>query len=181
MNNLNASNGYANSGGSNNLTPAVEVARQVQIELRELLRQRTAVMRRIGTVKRTVAGLAALFGNESLSPDLRALMDGETRVRRTGFTRTVRAILMESDVMMSAREVCDRITERDPSMLARHKDPLASVTTVLNRLVAYGEAQRVLSGPHKCAWQWAAELGTPSAQKPKSDVVEAPADRDSVE
>ena len=28
-------------------------------------------------------------------------------------------------------------------MLVRHKDPLASVTTVLNRLVEYGEAQAV--------------------------------------
>jgi hypothetical protein len=178
MNNLNPDSGYASSG-SNSTTPVVEVARQVQIELRELLRQRTAVMRRIGTVKRTVAGLAALFGNESLSPDLRELMDGETRVRRTGFTRTVRAILMEADGVMSAREVCDRINERDPAMLARHKDPLASVTTVLNRLVAYGEAQRVLSGPHKCAWQWAADLGSPAVAK--GDVAAPPVIQDSVE
>lgn len=163
MNNLNAGNGYESAASSENMTPVLEVARQVQIELRELLRQRSAVMRRIGTVKRTVAGLAALFGNESLSPDLRELMDGETRIRRTGFTRTVRAILMEADAVMSAREVCERINQRDPGMLARHKDPVASVTTVLNRLVAYGEAQRVQSGPHKCAWQWAAELsGVPA-------------------
>jgi hypothetical protein len=164
MNNLNAGNDHANG---NNRAPVVEVARQVQIELRELLRQRSAVMRRIGTVKRTVAGLAAMFGNESLSPDLLELMDGGARVRRTGFTRTVRAILMESDAVMSAREVCDRINERDPEMLTRHKDPLASVTTVLNRLVAYGEAQRVQSGAHKCSWQWASELGGTSM--PKAD------------
>jgi hypothetical protein len=164
MNNLNAVNGSPSEGGEN-MAPVLEVARQVQIELRELLRQRSAVMRRIGTVKRTVAGLAALFGNESLSPDLRELMDGEIRVRRTGFTRTVRAILMEADRVMSAREVCERLHERDPGMLSRHKDPLASVTTVLNRLVAYGEAQRVQSEPHKCAWQWVAELGTPAVAK----------------
>ena len=167
MNNLNAGNGYA-SEGSENMAPVLEVARQVQIELRELLRQRSAVMRRIGTVKRTVAGLAALFGNESLSPDLRELMDGEIRVRRTGFTRTVRAILMEADTVMSAREVCDRINQRDPAMLARHKDPLASVTTVLNRLVAYGEAQRMQSGVHKCAWQWVADLAAPEVTKTDS-------------
>jgi hypothetical protein len=167
MNNLNNGNGYT-SGVTDNMAPVLEVARQVQIELRELIRQRTAVMRRIGTVKRTVASLAALFGTESLSPDLRDLMDGEMRVRRTGFTRAVRAILMEAEAVMSAREVCDRINERDPGMLARHKDPMASVTTVLNRLVAYGEAQRVLAGPHKCSWQWAAELGDTSIAKPAS-------------
>lgn len=160
MDNLNR---YSSIGDAHNSLPVVEVARQVQNELRDLLRQRTEVMRRIGTVKRTVAGLAALFGDESLSADLRELMNGDTRSRRPGFTRTVRAILMEADRVMSAREVCDRINQRDASMLARHKDPLASVTTVLNRLVAYGEAQRVACGGNKCAWQWATELGAPLA------------------
>jgi len=160
MDNLNSHSSFADA---RNTVPVVEVARQVQNELRDLLRQRTEVMRRIGTVKRTVAGLAALFGDESLSADLRELMNGETRSRRTGFTRTVRAVLMEAEGVISAREVCDRINQRDAAMLARHKDPLASVTTVLNRLVAYGEAQRVASGANKCAWQWATELGAPPA------------------
>jgi hypothetical protein len=164
MNDLSGDNGYSIEGAENRL-PVLEVARQVQLELRELLRQRSAVMRRIGTVKRTVAGLAALFGDESLSPALRELMEGETRIRRTGFTRTVRAILMETDTVMTAREICEKINERDSAMLARHKDAVASVTTVLNRLVAYGEAQRVPAGPHKCAWQWAAELATAPVAK----------------
>jgi len=40
---------------------------------------------------------------------------------------------------MSAREVCDKIQEKMPPMLARHRDPIASVTTVLHRLTSYGE------------------------------------------
>jgi hypothetical protein len=60
--------------------------------------------------------------------------------------------------------VCDQIQERIPPMLARHKDPMASVTTVLNRLVEYGEAQAVLLNNGRRAWRWIAEAGEHSAR-----------------
>ena len=41
-----------------------QVVKQAHEELRELLRQRAEVMRRIGTIKQTIAGLANLFGDE---------------------------------------------------------------------------------------------------------------------
>jgi len=53
-------------------------------------------------------------------------------------------------------------------MLERHKDPMASVTTVLNRLVAYGEARAVSLDNGRRAWVWVAdaevELASSSAQ-----------------
>jgi hypothetical protein len=42
-------------------------------------------------------------------------------------------------------------------MLARHKDPMASVTTVLNRLVAYGEAKAVSLENGRRAWRWVSD------------------------
>jgi len=48
---------------------------------------------------------------------------------RTGFHQCCRMILMEAALPMSAREVCDKIQEKMPPMLARHRDPIASVTT----------------------------------------------------
>ncbi len=39
----------------------------------------------------------------------------------------------------------------------RHKDPLASVTTVLNRLVEYGEARTLIRENGRRAWEWVAE------------------------
>ena len=51
---------------------------------------------------------------------------------------------MEAGRALSARDVCDEILKKMPPMLTRHKDPVASVTTVLNRLVDYGEAQAVV-------------------------------------
>ena len=65
-------------------------------------------------------------------------------------------ILMQAGRSMNAREICDYFQQKMPALLARHKDPIASVTTVLNRLVDYGEAQAVLSNGRR-AWRWVAE------------------------
>ena len=70
---------------------------------------------------------------------------------------------MDSSQPLSARDVCDRIQQKTPPMLARHKDPMASVTTVLNRLVAYGEAKAVVLDNGRRAWQWITEAQTKAA------------------
>ena len=145
-----------------------EVVRQAQEELRQLLQQRADVMRRIGTVKQTIVGLANLFGDDLLSDELLELVDRKSGGRQPGFTKACRMILMEADRGLSARDVCDRIQKRMPPMLERHKDPMASVTTVLNRLVAYGEAKPVSLDNGRRAWQWVAdappELSGPAPQ-----------------
>lgn len=134
-----------------------EVVRQAHEELRQLLHQRAEVMRRIGTIKQTIAGLANLFGDEVLSDELLEMVDRKSSGRQPGFTKACRMVLMDSNRALSARDVCDRLQEKTPPMLARHKDPMASVTTVLNRLVAYGEAQAVSLANGRRAWQWVAD------------------------
>jgi hypothetical protein len=145
-----------------------EVVRQAHEELRQLLQQRADVMRRIGTVKQTIVGLANLFGDDLLSDELLELIDRKSGGRQPGFTKACRMILMEASRALSARDVCDRIQKRMPPMLERHKDPMASVTTVLNRLVAYGEAKPVSLDNGRRAWQWVAdappELSGPAPQ-----------------
>jgi hypothetical protein len=134
-----------------------EVIRQAHDELRGLMQQRADVMKRIGTVKQTIAGLANLFGDGVLSEELLELVDRKNSGRQPGFTKACRMILMEAGRPMSARDICDYFQQKMPSLLARHKDPMASVTTVLNRLVDYGEAQAVFSGNGRRAWLWIAE------------------------
>jgi hypothetical protein len=134
-----------------------EVIRQAHDELRGLMQQRADVMKRIGTVKQTIAGLANLFGDGVLSEELMELVDRKNSGRQPGFTKACRVILMEAARPMSARDICDYFQQKMPSLLARHKDPMASVTTVLNRLVDYGEAQAVFSGNGRRAWLWVAE------------------------
>ncbi|MDQ1387878.1 MAG: hypothetical protein QOF56_1332 [Acidobacteriaceae bacterium] len=140
-----------------------EVVRQAHDELRQLLQQRSDVMRRIGTIKQTIAGLANLFGDAVLSDELLELVDRKSSGRQPGFTKACRMILMDSNRALSARDVCDRLQQKSPPMLARHKDPMASVTTVLNRLVAYGEARAVALDNGRRAWQWVADSESESA------------------
>jgi len=64
---------------------------------------------------------------------------------------------MESGRAMNSRDICDYFQAKMPELLARHKDPMASVTTVLNRLVEYGEAEAVLANGRR-AWRWVADV-----------------------
>src|ERR1700745_2967386 len=134
-----------------------EVIRQAHDELRQLMQQRADIMKRIGTVKQTISGLANLFGDRVLNEELLELVDRKSSGRQPGFTKACRMVLMEAARPMGAREVCEQIQQRIPPVLLRHKDPLASVTTVLNRLVEYGEARAVSRENGRRAWQWVSD------------------------
>jgi hypothetical protein len=146
-----------------------QVVRQAHSELRQLMQQRAEVMRRIGTIKQTIAGLANLFGDDVLSDELLELVDRKSGGRQPGFTKACRMVLMEANRALTARDVCESIEQKAPPMLARHKDPMASVTTVLNRLVAYGEAVPVVLDNGRRAWKWVAD----SADEFKPELVES--------
>src|SRR5271166_1552752 len=137
-----------------------EVIRQAHDELRQLMQQRAEIMKRIGTVKQTISGLANLFGDGVLNEELLELVDRRSNGRQPGFTKACRMILMEAGRALSARDICEYFQQKMPAMLARHKDPMASVTTVLNRLVGYGEAQAVALHNGRRAWRWVAETAT---------------------
>ncbi len=159
-NGKNGSNGISNLAGGND-AHVQEVVRAAHEELRQLMRQRAEVMKRIGTVKQTIVGLANLFGDEVLNDELLELVDRKSGGRQPGFTKACRMVLMEAERPLGAREVCEQIQRKVPPILLRHKDPLASVTTVLNRLVEYGEARAVVRENGRRAWQWVAEPARP--------------------
>src|SRR5437868_12771772 len=150
-------NGNANKSVPNSGPHVQEVVKAAHDELRQLMRQRAEIMKRIGTVKQTIVGLANLFGDDVLNEELLELVDRKTGGRQPGFTKACRMVLMEAEKPLGAREVCDQIQQRMPPILIRHKDPLASVTTVLNRLVEYGEARTVLRENGRRAWQWVSD------------------------
>src|SRR5208282_3006473 len=154
-------NGWSRPAERHDIGHVQEVVRSAQEELHTLLRQRADIMKRIGTVKQTIAGLANLFGDEVLNEELLQLVDRKSHGRQPGFTKACRMILMEAGRALSARDVCDEIRKRMPPVLDRHKDPVASVTTVLNRLVDYGEAQAVLLSNGRRAWRWIADAAAP--------------------
>lgn len=155
-NGTNGSSAVKNLPGGND-AHVQEVVRAAHEELRQLMRQRADIMKRIGTVKQTIVGLANLFGDEVLNDELLELVDRKSGGRQPGFTKACRMVLMEAEQALGAREVCEQIQRRVPPVLLRHKDPLASVTTVLNRLVEYGEARAVVRDNGRRAWQWVSD------------------------
>ena len=64
-----------------------EVIRSAEQELHELLGQRAELMKRIGTIKQTLAGLANIFGEGVLSDQLLTFLDRKMASRQPGFTR----------------------------------------------------------------------------------------------
>jgi hypothetical protein len=156
------------TNGSNGQSQAAdlhvqEVIRSAERELQELLQQKAELMKRIGTIKQTLAGLANIFGDSVLSDQLLTYLDRKSASRQPGFTRACRVVLMESSRPLGARLVCQALQQKFPEVLERHKDPIASVTTVLNRLADYTEARCSLDPNGRRVWEWIAERENPVA------------------
>jgi hypothetical protein len=140
-----------------------EVLRSAQQELRELLRQKAELMKRIGTIKQTLAGLASLFGDGVLDGELLGFLDCGMPSRQPGFTRACRTVLMERRTPLSLQEVRNELQRRFPALLSRHKAPKASIATVLNRLVRYAEARSYRDQNGRRIWQWASDQAAETA------------------
>lgn len=158
--------GLNGTNGSNGQPQAAdvhvqEVIRSAERELHELLQRRAELMKRIGTIKQTLVGLANIFGDTVLSDQLLTFLDRKPASRQPGFTRACRVVLMESGKPLGARFVCQALQQKFPEVLGRHKDPIASVTTVLNRLADYTEARCSLDANGRRVWQWIAEPENP--------------------
>jgi hypothetical protein len=150
---------------TSNLNPATtsahveQVIRSAELELDQLLRQRAETMKRIGTIKQTLVGLAKVFGDAVLTPELALLLGRSTARKQPGFTRACRVVLMESSVPLDARHGYYELRRRFPDLASRHKDPLASLTTVFNRLAGYGEVRSFRNQKGRRMWEWIADSG----------------------
>jgi len=149
--------GKAANGPSGANHHVQDVIRRAEGELRQLIEERAEVTKRIGTVKQTIVGLANLFGDGILDAALLDLVDRKSGSRQPGITRACRRVLMEAERPMSARDVCDEMQRTAPALLSRHKDPMATINTILSRLVEYGEATLLPGDRGQRCWLWAAE------------------------
>jgi hypothetical protein len=129
-----------------------ELCRSAQQELRQLMHDRAQVVRRICTIKRTLMGLAELFGESILDEELTKLLLPKTTDGQPGLTAVCRDTLQKERRPLTANEVYRLVRQRSPLLLAEHKEPISSVTTVMNRLVKYGEAESVFVGKRR-AWR----------------------------
>jgi hypothetical protein len=143
-------------------------AEKVIGEIRELLssleRERRLIVRRICTIRQTIVGLASVYGEQIFDEQLLELVSRRTNKRRSGLTKTCRMVLIQAGRPLSAREVCNQIMSQNPPLLMSHKDPMASVNTLLSRLAEYGEAHAATDERGRRTWQWVTTSEPPLAQ-----------------
>jgi hypothetical protein len=136
--------------------PRMEIEHIVKLaggELQGLLTQRAAILRRLAILRRIISGLAEMFGDDVLPEDVRALIKLPTqRTRGVGLTEACRTALSTSSRPLTAREVVDTIRAKDAKVIQNHKDPVASVTSILHRLGSYGEATTEVSQSGRRMW-----------------------------
>lgn len=132
---------------------AEEVVRAARQELDVLLRQRAELMKRIGTVKQTLAGLSALFGCAPAAGPLQLHQNQPQSVHQQGLTNACRMALLQANTPLRANQVRDRLRFQGLS-LENHRDPVATVATILRRLSQYGEARLVTLPDGHRGWEW---------------------------
>lgn len=129
-----------------------DVSQIVLEELRQLRKDLATLNKRIGVARRTLTSLGNVFGEHLFSEELLELMGRKNSGRQSGLTSACRGALQEAKKRLSASDVRDFLNKSYPGLLGRHKNPIASVTTVMHRLVSYGEAREVTKGNRR-AWE----------------------------
>jgi hypothetical protein len=153
--------------GAGDANPHVaDVVRRAEQELCQLIEERAEIRKRIGTVKRTILGLAKLFGDDILDAVLLDFVDRKKGSRQPGITSACRRVLMDATRPMSARDVCDEIQRTAPDFLARNRNPMATISIILGRLKDYGEATASLGDRGQRVWLWATEHDSRSRHEP---------------
>ena len=124
------------------------VVERAQDQLLQLTLQRQEIAQRIAVIKRTIHGLALLYGEElQRGPEKIA-----TAERRRGVTNACRAVLNRADTPLTARGVYFILQREFPDLFRQPGDYYASLVTILNRLAKYGEAKTFLRNGNRF-WQ----------------------------
>ena len=116
------------------------VVGQVGDQLQQLTLQRQKIDRRIAILKRTIKGLAVLYGDVLL----RAPEEVAAGERRSGITHACRLVLDRADTPLTAREVYAALQKEFPDVFRTPGNHRASLFTILNRLTKYGEIDTFL-------------------------------------
>jgi hypothetical protein len=128
----------------------------LQSQLRVLELQRAAILKRIGTVKKIVAGLAALYGSDVINRELQDLLSlhpaGRLRAH-PGLTVLCRQLMREASGPLTVPQMLRQLQEKFPDGLARQRNAANSLRVILRRLVAYGEAEELLTDEGLHAWR----------------------------
>jgi hypothetical protein len=142
---------------------------RLQRELRGLKLERTALVHRIGMIKKTVTGLADLFGSDVINRELQDLLSLQSAdcVRpRPGLTRLCRQVLRQASKPLTMHQIFGQLQEKSAAGLARHGHPAHSLKVILQGLVARGEAEELLTEAGLQAWRLTSNRGHVGTENP---------------
>ena len=133
------------------------VIANAQSEAQLLLQRRAEITKRLTAIRRTIADLIKVFGQDVTSGGFTTTTKPGRRNRHTGLTWMCRNELLKSDKPLTALALAERIRVNNPELINHHKDPIASVTAILLRLESYGEAISETGGSRRRLWKPKAE------------------------
>src|SRR5579863_667305 len=140
---------------------------ELQHRLQVLTLERAAIVKRIGIIKKTVVGLADLFGPDVINGELQDLLplhSGPRACARSGLTALCRQLLRETSEPLTLGEIMRQLQVKSPLRLAGQRHPENSLRVILRRLVAYGEAEKLRTKDGACAWNATAADGKPEEE-----------------
>jgi len=135
-----------------NITGARQVINLARSELRGLMREREAIIKRITVLRQTIAGLVEIFGPDGVSEEHLDLVKPPRRHRGNSLTQICRSVLAKSSEPLTAHELVEGIRAADVTLIQRQKNPIASVSSILGRLASYGEVRSAVAGSGRRQW-----------------------------
>ena len=123
-------------------------------ELATVQNELAEVEEQLAAVKKTVYGLSLVFGPEVCGHELLQQVQSKTTPHVRGLTEACRSAVMNAALPCSVSSVCNLVTAINPALLIHHRNPRASVMTVLRNLAKRGEVVRS-SENGRSVWQWA--------------------------
>ena len=130
-------------------TDLAVVGKVAEHELRELLRHRSQVNRRIAVLRKTIR---AVLGDEGAREARTSAVVRLTPRKREGITHACRAVLAQATKPLGVREIADVVRREYSAAAAVQRDLLASVSAVLRYLLESGEANNTFNEEGNRTW-----------------------------
>ena len=122
-------------------------------EMSSLQEELKEIEREIVAIKNTLFGLSVIYGDELLTPPLLDQIRPKPATTVRGLTAACRAVLISASKPCSVSAVCNLVRAVDPLLLVHHRNPRASVMTVLRNFAKRGQVTRGLENG-RSVWQW---------------------------
>ena len=125
----------------------------LQAELRQLSDRYTAILRKTVVVRRTIEGLAEVFGSRVIDDELRYLLWPHRRVSRRVLGCLCRRLLGSRRRALQAGELLNLIDNEYPGTFRYVKQPDRYLRTVLEGLVTLGEVAQGRTESGVATWK----------------------------